>query len=511
MPPSLSPPPRFVLETRSCDPHMSHWVHAPRLSEAETGRILFDLFDTSWSLVESAWESPMIVRMHLRCSPGDREPFKHPIEIDCERETARLTPDGLLIPLRDLPRALAALSSLPIVPIIDVSPLFRSDASVSSVSLVCEQILDAASDWGMFQVVGHDVSPSLQSDLMRASRSFFDLPIASKSAISVAHGGLAWRGYMPMGGEATHGRIDRKEGLYLGNDLAADHPRVRAKTPLFGPNQWPTAEVPHMKPAVSEYITAAARVGHAVMRSMSIALGEPAHAFHDRLHLDEPILLFRLWNYPPSISVAPTAVAVDGESIRAVDRIDGAAASSSSVEWGIDSHSDFGFLTILLQDSLGGLQVHHPRHGWVDVTPVTGALVVNVGDMLDRITGGLLKSRHHRVKATGSEATVSRLSCPLFFDAGWDTPIVPLDLDAVTQHASSRVRDLIRVRAQSPDAVAESTSRWSRTSIRSLEGTYAQYLAKKVAKVFPSLAIDTELFTPAKAHSARFQLAIHTK
>src|SRR5262245_40506903 len=93
---------------------------------------------------------------------------------------------------------------------------------------VAERIDRAGCDFGCFYVTGHGIAPETIESLLRLSREFFALPSETKSAVHMSRGGRAWRGYFPVGGELTSGRPDLKEGLYFGEELTEDDPRVRA-------------------------------------------------------------------------------------------------------------------------------------------------------------------------------------------------------------------------------------------------------------------------------------------
>ena len=134
----------------------------------------------------------------------------------------------------------------------------------------------------------------------------------------------------------------------------------------------------------------------------------------------------------------------------------------------VGEHTDYGLLTILAQDGAGGLQVRGPG-GWIEVPAVPGVLVCNIGDMLDRMTGGRYRSTPHRVRnASGQD----RLSFPFFFDPGWDARVRPVPLGGAVPE---------------DDAVV----RWDGSSVHRWEGTYGDYLLGKVSKVFPELADRT--------------------
>jgi isopenicillin N synthase-like dioxygenase len=269
--------------------------------------------------------------------------------------------------------------------------------------------IDAACrETGFFYVAGHGLPPRLLADLDRAAREFFALPEASKMEIAMARGGKAWRGFFPVGDELTDGRPDLKEGLYFGTELPADHP-----LPLHGPNQFAAG----LRDAVLPYMDALTGLARDVMRGLALALDKPATWFEDGLTRD-PTVLFRIFHYPPQ--------------------------PPDTDDWGVGEHTDYGLLTLLAQDTNGGLQVRTPR-GWIDAPPIEGTFVGNIGDMLATVSGGRWQSTPHRVRnLSGNE----RLSYPFFFD---------------------------------PDF---------RATVPGRDGTYGDYLTGKVAKVFPDLFRD---------------------
>src|SRR5262245_36448605 len=138
------------------------------------------------------------------------------------------------------------------IPIIDVSEL---GAGSRNPRRVAGDIDGACRESGFFYVVGHGVDAALQGRLRELSREFFAQELETKLAIRMALGGRAWRGYFRVGDELTSGKPDQKEGLYIGAELPADDPRVRAGTPLHGPNLFP-AEPAGLRGAVLEYLAA---------------------------------------------------------------------------------------------------------------------------------------------------------------------------------------------------------------------------------------------------------------
>lgn len=335
--------------------------------------------------------------------------------------------------------AVSTASTLPALPIIDVSALV---AGTPEREAAAAQIGAACREHGFFYVTGHGVAPALVQRLEDLSRAFFALPEATKMQWRMALGGRAWRGYFALGGELTSGRPDWKEGLYLGAELSADHPLVQARTPVHGPNLFP--DVPGLRATVLEYMAAVTQVGHRLMEGIALSLSLPADYFAQRYTAD-PLILLRLFNYPTQ-----------------------AVPAGLDVQWGVGEHTDYGLLTILRQDDVGGLAVHTPS-GWIDAPPVPNAFVCNIGDMLDRMTGGWYKSTPHRVKRNTSGR--DRLSFPLFFDP----------------HFTSRVQRIEGFNATDVAAQDDSAQRWDRANVHAFNGLYGDYLLGKVAKVFPQL------------------------
>ena len=249
-------------------------------------------------------------------------------------------------------------------------------------------------------------------------------------------GGRAWRGWFALGAELTSGRPDWKEGIYFGAELDASDARDRAGTPLHGANLFP--EMPGFRETVLAWMDAMTELGHALMRGIALSLDLPEAWFRERVTAD-PVTLFRIFRYP---ALPPG----DGETL-----------------WSVGEHTDYGLLTILLQDDCGGLEVKIDGN-WIAAPPVAGSFVCNLGDMLDRMTGGLYRSTPHRVR---NAARRSRLSFPFFFDPSWDARVRPVP--------------------GCPAARDDAHERWDRTSVHAFEGRYGDYLVAKVSKVFPAL------------------------
>jgi isopenicillin N synthase-like dioxygenase len=319
-------------------------------------------------------------------------------------------------------------------PVIDVSPLVHGTGDRD---VVADAIDGACRDYGFFSIVGHGIDGALLDRLERLGREFFALDPEEKAQIAMAHAGRAWRGWFPVGGELTSGEPDRKEGLYFGEELPAADPRVEAGLPLHGANLFPSRPAA-LRETVLATLDAFTTLGHQLMTGFALALGLD-EAWFDRELTKDPVILFRMFHYP-------------------------ALPEGSDPVWGVGEHTDYGLLTMLYQDGGGGLELR-TREGWVEIPPQPGALVCNLGDMLERMTGGAYRSTPHRVRSPRGR---DRIACPFFFDPGWDAEVHPIT---------------------SPDGAAleGATQRWDGASVHDFSGTYGDYLLGKVSKVFPAL------------------------
>jgi isopenicillin N synthase-like dioxygenase len=321
------------------------------------------------------------------------------------------------------------------LPILNVGELVSGTGDRGS---VVAALREACRECGFFYIVGHGIDEELQQRLEHVSREFFWQPLDQKMEISMSRGGRAWRGYFPVGGELTSGQPDLKEGIYFGAELDRHHPLVQAGTPLHGPNLFP-AGIPDFRETVLTYMEAMTQLGHALMTGISLSLGFDESYFADT-YTSDPLTLFRIFNYPARSTY-----------------------NAAEYVYGVGEHTDYGFLTILKQDMSGGLQVKTQSH-WIDVTPVPNSFVCNIGDMLDRLTGGLYLSAPHRVQHRPEH---DRLSFAFFFDPNFHAEVRSL-------HIGAQIRD-------------NKSERWDHASVHEFRGTYGEYLLSKVSKVFPDL------------------------
>ena len=265
-----------------------------------------------------------------------------------------------------------------------------------------EGLREAAHEVGFFYLIGHDVPDALAAGVLDAARRLFELPEADKKAIAMVRS-PHFRGYTRLGGELTRGRVDWREQI----DVGPERPPIGGPGKpdylwLQGPNQWPAA-LPELPGIIEEWDAALSSVARGLLRHWAASLGSPSDVF-DATFADTPATLIKIIRYP-------------------------ARAASSQ---GVGAHRDAGVLTLLLaQPGSRGLQVRRarggrPGDGWIDVPPMEGASIVNIGELLEVATGGYLRATEHRVNLQRPSA--ERISVPYFFNPRLDAQIPVLSL-----------------------------------------------------------------------------------
>jgi isopenicillin N synthase-like dioxygenase len=240
---------------------------------------------------------------------------------------------------------------------------------------------------GFFAVTGHGVPAAAVVGALAAARRFFALPETDKQRWHIDRQPLQ-RGFDPVGWQALDPSRppDVKESFYLGS-------------PALGPNPWPDeALLPGWRAACEAYMGAIEALARRLMGLFERALGLPAGHFD--AFMRRPATTTRLLHYPPQ-----PAPLLDGQL-------------------GCGAHTDWGALTLLAQDDAGGLQVQARGGGWIDVPPVDGAFVVNIGDLMQRWTNDRWPSTLHRVVHRHPHR--HRYSIAHFFDLDADAVIAPL-------------------------------------------------------------------------------------
>jgi isopenicillin N synthase-like dioxygenase len=310
------------------------------------------------------------------------------------------------------------------LPIIDMAT-YRAGAPEAKRDLVA-QIAAMSRELGFFYLVNHGVPEELLTGQLEWGRRFFDLPIEQKSAIDFRKLPVS-RGYEPMALQTLQAgaQPDQKEAFSLGRDLDPGHWLLRDGAPFEGPNQWP-ASAPEFDAAgfraqMETYRDAMIGLGRELCGLIAASLDLPEDYFAEAL--SEPNASVRVLHYPPQ-----TATAGD--------------------RFGAGAHTDWGFITILLQDDCGGLEIEVAGEGWLQATPTPGALIVNLGDMVVRLTGGRYASNVHRVLTTAPGR--NRYSVATFFNpnAFYTVACVPTCLDeagagepvSFAEHINAKIR-----------------------------------------------------------------------
>jgi isopenicillin N synthase-like dioxygenase len=299
------------------------------------------------------------------------------------------------------------------IPLIDVQPLFGA-TSVARDG-VDDAILHAAAETGFFVARGLPddvpIGNAARADLLR----LFALPQVEirklwrrKFAPSNPN---VYRGWFPL----QSGHLTAKEGIDLGPDVAHPQTVARAGDPLCESTPLPDADVlPGWRAAVRAYYLGMERTGAVLMQSIARGLKLPADSFADLFR--HGLSTLRLIRYP---------VRTDLEA--AARRQPGLWVTHEGRRFHVTGtpHVDSGFLTLLAQDGVPGLQARHRDGHWVDVPPLESTLVVNFGKVLERQSNGRIKATEHRV--IGSN--VERRSIPFFYEPRVDARIMPLPID----------------------------------------------------------------------------------
>lgn len=308
------------------------------------------------------------------------------------------------------------------VPVIDIGDLASGVGASGDRSI--REIADAAREWGFFQVVNHGIPGTLVDEVWKQAESFFALPMESKEAILRTREN-PWGYY---NNELTKNQRDKKEVF--------DYTSKGSDSIYNASNRWPDFD-PQFRVVMEEYRDACVRLSLRLLEAFSYGLGLPSDFLNgqfDPLHTG----FIRLNYYPVKDPLQNRSDVV---------HMDDAGL-------GVHHHTDAGALTVLLQDDVGGLQVHKDG-SWHDVPSVKGALVVNTGDMMQVWSNDAYHAAIHRVLAM--DAT-DRYSIPFFYNPAAGTAVRPLPT-VVTEQNPAHYR----------------TIDWSEYRGKRTDGDYADY------------------------------------
>jgi len=250
--------------------------------------------------------------------------------------------------------------------------------------------------YGFVIIADHGIPQELIDRFLGLYKTFFAWPEAEKRRYHVAGGGGA-RGYTPFGIETAKGAVyhDLKEFWHVGRELPSGHPYKH----YMADNIWIDG-LPGFRETSLEMFETFDRTGRRLLTAIARVLGLAPDFFEDKVQLGNSVL--RVIHYPP-MPPQPT------ESVRA------------------GAHEDINVITLLLGAEEPGLQVLTRQGEWLAANPAPGSMVVNVGDMLQRLTNGLLPSTTHRVVNPASDrAQHARWSMPFFLHFNPDFPIAAL-------------------------------------------------------------------------------------
>ncbi|XP_051145012.1 2-oxoglutarate-Fe(II) type oxidoreductase hxnY isoform X2 [Andrographis paniculata] len=252
-----------------------------------------------------------------------------------------------------------------------------------------DSIREACVDCGFFYLVNHGVNEQLWQKVLEGNKLFFSLPIEVKMKLARKE----HRGYTPLYAEnldpSSSSKGDSKESFYIG-------PLDEVTGPVCL-NQWPSEEIiPGWRSTMEDYYKQVLLAGERLIQLIALSLNLSENFFHDVGAFNPPNGFLRLLHYP------------------------GELGSSNEEIYGASAHSDYGMITLLATDGIGGLQICRDKFNrpqiWEDVQHIPGAFIVNIGDMMERWTNCLFRSTLHRVMPTGQE----RHSMAFFLDPNPD-------------------------------------------------------------------------------------------
>ena len=278
------------------------------------------------------------------------------------------------------------------IPIVDLAPLRDGGAGLK---VVAEAVGAACRGAGFFYLRNAAVPPELRAQVFGAAHRLFGSPPAVKDAVAIARSRHN-RGYVGLAVEALDPKRgpDRKEAFNIGLDLPGNHPDVLAHKPFRGVNLWP--DLPDFRATLIAYYDAMWRVGVDLHRAIAVDLGLPEQFFADKL--DAPMATLRLLHYP-------------------------AAEPAAAGQLGAGEHTDYGNLTLLATDEVGGLEIMNRDGSWLPAPVIPDAFICNIGDCLMRWTNDTYVSTPHRVvNPTGQE----RYSVAFFLDPNPDAVVACL-------------------------------------------------------------------------------------
>jgi isopenicillin N synthase-like dioxygenase len=283
--------------------------------------------------------------------------------------------------------AMTARATRAALPVIDLTP-FDGGGSDTARRAVARELRAACIDIGFFYLAGHGIPAAELEEMLEWGRRFFALPLDEKMKIHRSRS-PGNQGYVTTGGNVPeanpdYGASDIRERLAVSRDRIPDEPAEGSFS--AGLSQWPDEKVlPGFETFLRAYIDRQVALSRIVMRALALSL-DLAEDHFDAVYRYPGANL--LYNYYPPLD-----------------------AATAEKRWSFSPHSDYGALTLLNQDRIGGLEARNAAGEWIDVPPISGTLVINLGDLFQRWTNDLYVSSLHRAKNVSGR---SRISAALF-------------------------------------------------------------------------------------------------
>jgi isopenicillin N synthase-like dioxygenase len=280
------------------------------------------------------------------------------------------------------------------IPIVDVS---ARTGSLDERQALATKLTDLAHRVGFVIVTHHGLSAATMEGAFAASQEFFQGPVAVKEKINKKKS-RHFRGWEPVGAEATNNRPDVREQVDIWSEHELPNPDTLTHGPkynrLLGRNQWPDSPE-NFRDRVMTWFDECQSLADSIMGLFAMGLGLEEDAFR-KLFGEKRMSLTKLIRYP----------------------------QTPPGQFGVNAHHDTGFLTLLAPGNVAGLQVQNQKGDWISVPLVANALVLNLGEALQAMTGNYFVATPHRVKATAQ-----RYACGYFHGPCLSMPLSPLELD----------------------------------------------------------------------------------
>jgi isopenicillin N synthase-like dioxygenase len=312
------------------------------------------------------------------------------------------------------------------IPVIDIAPLI--DGSPDDARAVAHALGQACREVGFFYISGHGVPPALMTRVFETSAALFSGPSAIREAAAFSGPG-GNRGYIRLGGETLDpGKPpDVKEAFNIGLELAPDDPELLARAPFRAANLWP--DMPGFRDTMLDYFNRVWRLGRDLHRGFALDLGLASDFFEAKF--DKPIATLRLLHYPP------------------------VATPVSDAQLGAGAHTDYGNVTLLATDAVGGLMVQDRSGRWLEAPVIPGTFVCNIGDCLMRWSNDDVSTPHKVVSPAGAD----RYSVAFFLDPNPEAMVACLPTcispDRPAKYAPITGADFLRSRLEPTYASAK--------------------------------------------------------